>query len=547
MTATWMLYCIALSLLFGVGAAALERALHAFGRPVRWAWAGAVLLSLALPPALYYAPRAAPLPPVGVEAAPGVGEMVMEAAPAAGAGAAERLVETLDALLLPGWAAATLLLILAFGVAAVRMHLRRRGWRRGRVAGVPVRISARTGPAVVGWAPGEIVLPGWALSLEEERRRLIVEHEREHLRARDPALLLAALLAVALTPWNAALWWQLRRLRLATEVDCDARVLRRRPDVRGYGLLLLDVGRFASTGRLAVAALSEPRSFLERRIRMMTTRPRRTLRPVALAVLVCAAAVLSAAALPFPDQPRLRLPSAGEPSAAPAPVLHDTVYDVAEVEEKPKLQNPAEVQQVLVELYPPLLRSAGVTGSAEVRFVVGREGSTGAVEVLSASDPAFAEPSREAIRKARFRPARHEGRAVPVRVTMPITFILDGEPPTQPSRARVGVGEPVLDVSEATGKPRLRNAAEVQALLVEHYPPLLRDAGITGTALVTLTVSEEGKVTEARVREAGHEAFGAAAAAVARRMEFTPATKDGKPVAVRVTIPMTFSLEKEGA
>jgi hypothetical protein len=35
-----------------------------------------------------------------------------------------------------------------------------------------------------------------------------------------------ALLVAVLVPWNLPVWRQLRRLRLAMEVDCDARVLR---------------------------------------------------------------------------------------------------------------------------------------------------------------------------------------------------------------------------------------------------------------------------------------------------------------------------------
>ncbi|UUZ52386.1 hypothetical protein LP419_22985 [Massilia sp. H-1] len=43
--------------------------------------------------------------------------------------------------------------------------------------------------------------------------------------ARDPQLLGLALLVLVAMPWNLPMWWQLRRLRHAIEVDCDARVL----------------------------------------------------------------------------------------------------------------------------------------------------------------------------------------------------------------------------------------------------------------------------------------------------------------------------------
>ena len=44
-------------------------------------------------------------------------------------------------------------------------------------------------------------------------------HEAEHRAARDTWLLFVGALLVVLTPWNAALWWQISRLRAAVELD----------------------------------------------------------------------------------------------------------------------------------------------------------------------------------------------------------------------------------------------------------------------------------------------------------------------------------------
>jgi hypothetical protein len=79
-------------------------------------------------------------------------------------------------------------------------------------------------------------------------------------------------------PWNPAIWWAMRRLRLAVEIDCDQRVLGRGVDARHYATLLLTVGNRMSSIPFAWAtALGGSRSFLERRILAMTTpfRPRR--------------------------------------------------------------------------------------------------------------------------------------------------------------------------------------------------------------------------------------------------------------------------------
>ncbi|HUH12825.1 MAG TPA: carboxypeptidase regulatory-like domain-containing protein, partial [Longimicrobiales bacterium] len=113
-----------------------------------------------------------------------------------------------------------------------------------------------------------------------------------------------AFLAAAALPWNPALWWQLRRLRLAVEVDCDARVLGLLPDRARYGHLLLAVGARASARPFAAAALTEPRSFLEERIRAMTMpKPSRpALRAGALGVFSLALVALACEA-PRPTEP----------------------------------------------------------------------------------------------------------------------------------------------------------------------------------------------------------------------------------------------------
>jgi beta-lactamase regulating signal transducer with metallopeptidase domain len=100
-------------------------------------------------------------------------------------------------------------------------------------------------------------------------------------------LLAAALFVLACMPWNIALWWQLRRLRRAIEVDCDARVLKDGHTAADYGEVLLEVGQRQSVLIGAVAAMSERVSFLEQRIRIMTSAParRRRLSAATLAAL----------------------------------------------------------------------------------------------------------------------------------------------------------------------------------------------------------------------------------------------------------------------
>ena len=551
---TWMLYCTAVSAP-SPRSGRWGRALGALGRPTRGAWAGAMLLSAAFPFALPSLMELRTwLAPATAGAGGGLG--ALQAAEAGPIVDGLTALQAADLLLVPAWLLASAGLLLAGGALALTLQLRRRGWRPARVAGVPVLVSAATGPAVVGFIRGSIVLPEWALEWDGERQRMMVEHEREHLRARDPLLLLFALAAVAAVPWNAALWWQLRRLRLAIEVDCDARVLRRRPDVRAYALLLLDVGRLASAGRVPTLALTEPSSFLERRIRTMTTRTlERSFGRAALPAAVCAGALVLAAALPGP---RSGVPGwdvlveVGQPIAADTVPLPAGVIDVGDATDKPRLVNPQQVQRLLQNSYPPLLRAGAVRGSAHLAIVVDEQGAVSEARSVRATHAAFADAAVAVVRQARFVPATRDGRPVAVRLQLPVTFNLRGEAPdstgtpvipraAEPPAAPAQAGQGIVDVGALDRHPTLRNALQVQRLLRAGYPPLLRDADITGEVQVAFVVTEEGGTRDVRVVSASNEAFGEPALAAVRAMRFTPGELAGKATAARVQIPVSFT------
>jgi TonB family protein len=76
-------------------------------------------------------------------------------------------------------------------------------------------------------------------------------------------------------PWNPVVWWQLKRLRAAIEVDCDARVLKSGADRVSYSEALLWVRQRSGGLPFGAIALTEPVSDLERRIRIMLDKARK--------------------------------------------------------------------------------------------------------------------------------------------------------------------------------------------------------------------------------------------------------------------------------
>ena len=306
MIAVWMSYCLGIGLVFVVVGYALERGLHWAGRATRWSWVVGLAGSFLIPVIAWLRPEAFATFPVQVAPAITSSSAVTTAATSFHqTTSAPFSLADLDTPLLWAWILMSGAMLVALAVAAVRLVSQRRCWRRSVVDGRDVLISSDLGPAVVGlWSP-RVVLPEWTLALPTPERELMLAHEDQHLSARDPVLLAAALGAVLVAPWNLALWWQWRRLRLTVEIDCDARVLARGRSAPVYGELLLRVGRERSMRMFGIAAFGEPASFLESRIRrMLAGVPRWRWAGVVGAMIIAAGAIVAACEAPRPFVPR---------------------------------------------------------------------------------------------------------------------------------------------------------------------------------------------------------------------------------------------------
>lgn len=275
----WMVYVAVVTLILGCAALAGERSAQIRKAPTRWVWAASLVASLVLPVVMssvsiqvprlsgptddQAAPRAAvPLRQMAIGAVQPSAWLDAEAGHVAAR-------PDVDTLLTWSWRAASGLMLLAILGNGALLHRRKRAWARQTLAGAQVLVSEDVGPAVVGLLRPCIVVPRWIVGAEPQTQTLVMAHEQSHLDADDARLLAVAILLIIAMPWNLPLWWQLRRLRFAIEMDCDARVLKGGHDVAVYGETLVMVGERQSAPLAVVAAMSEPRSFLEQRIHKM--------------------------------------------------------------------------------------------------------------------------------------------------------------------------------------------------------------------------------------------------------------------------------------
>jgi len=298
----WIGYSLLTGGLVSAAAYALEWWARSWGRSVRWVWVGAVALTLSLPLVALLTGGRFPggwlRGPVSASPATVLTQLVRVTTVDAGVPGVLARLRSLagsDAVVGGAWLLATLVAALWY-VVVWRLLLRSsRTWRRARVAGRTVLVSRHGGPAAVGLLRPSIVIPEWLLGASEEAQRVVLLHESEHVRTRDHALLALAPVPVILLPWNVALWWQLRRLRLAVELDCDRRVLATGVDLEKYASLLLEIA-IRPRGHVFAAGLARPeRRPLEARLFEMTRGPLPWRRARAFASFVVAALLLAAA------------------------------------------------------------------------------------------------------------------------------------------------------------------------------------------------------------------------------------------------------------
>ena len=314
----WMLYVIMVTLLLSVGAFLAERAARLRRGGTRWIWITAIVASLLLPTVI--ASVSVQLPSV---MSPAVAQKMVVLRDAttqtlspvfwiSGSAAEPTGWRDFDDQLTTAWRAASIAMLLALVASGVHLMMRKRHWRKGTVAGVEVFVTGEVGPAVVGLVRPRIVVPRWVTMALPSHQSSVIAHEQSHLDARDPQLLTLALALLVFMPWNLPLWWQLRRLRYAIEIDCDARVLKGGVDPAHYGETLIVVGARQSAYIGAVAAMSESKSFLEERIKHMIRKPVRW-RHLGAATLASFAIALTALAA------QVSPPNAETTASTPAP------------------------------------------------------------------------------------------------------------------------------------------------------------------------------------------------------------------------------------
>jgi len=131
------------------------------------------------------------------------------------------------------------------------------------------------------------------LALPSSDRQYVVRHEEEHRSAHDTWLLCAMAILASFFSWNFCLWYQLKRLRLAVELDCDNRVVSALGNAGAYGELLFKVAEASSRGpRLQPAFLGTSGSLEKRLTALLNPSQRRRMVSIGAPILAMALLIL---------------------------------------------------------------------------------------------------------------------------------------------------------------------------------------------------------------------------------------------------------------
>lgn len=562
-SAQWMLGAILFASCCAVAAFAAERALRAMRLPTRGPWVLALAIGAVWPVIASIVLSALAPDPTASQTSASVLMSVIPVTSDNGFDFSAWLAR-LDTPLTWVWSIASGLLLIQILLALRTLQGVRRRARLEQLQGEQVLIDESVGPAVLGLVRPHIVIPSWVLTIDAPLRALVLRHEREHCKAGDPALVWLSVVTTTAMPWNPALWWISRRLRIAMEIDCDARTLRDEADTSRYAKLLLFIAQQSPSARF-VPMLSHSASQLSRRIHAMNNastrfRTLRVLTASGIAVLAGAAACSSRIATNLTSP--VATPVANSESnktattapavvseSAPGPTVAKEPYFDFQVEVP---ANPAAGNRG--PRYPDAQRAAGVSGSVLAQFVVNVDGSVDSttIKLLRESDPAFGAAVRSALPSMKFNPALVGGKAVRQLVQTPFQF---GVAPMPARPAPVRVGEVKYSASPVGAAPRpaadpafdfqTDNHASIKPdNVAPKYPDELRATKVNGDVLVQFIVNRDGTadMSSLKVLKSDHPAFTQSVREALAEMKFEPARVKGQAVRQLMQSPFSFQV-----
>ena len=370
----------------------------------------------------------------------------------------------------------------------------------------------------------------------------ILTHEKAHIALRHSWDILFVDMITALQWFNPAIWMLKADLRALHEFEADDAVLRSGANIKEYQYLL--IRKAVSKSGYSVAN-SFNHSTLKARITMMSNKKSSRMSAwKALYVIPLVGISLAATAETKVDyQYEDRQPVAaadtlkGKDSEKKAKEKEPVPFQFLGQQPKFNGGDANEFSKWVAQnlRYPEKSRQSKVQGRVTLQFTITETGKVTDVKVLRGVNE---ELDKEAVRVVSESPLwtpgkDKDGEVVPIKFIFPVIFKLSEDDNTS------------THYLQADAKPTFNGgdtnefAKWIYSQL--QYPEECRKAGIEGRVSVGFTVGTDGKLTDIRILKGAHEQLDAEALRVIEMSpDWTPGLQDGKPIPVRMLIPVEF-------
>ena len=205
--------------------------------------------------------------------------------------------------------------------------------------------------------------------------------------------------------------------------------------------------------------------------------------------------------------------------------------------------------------YPDSARKQQLQGVVYVRATIDKQGKvTQAIVTKRQPDThIFDQAAINAVKATPFTPALNNQIPIPMSMTIPVRFILDNSDPEDLGVLKEVDSEVRLEKKEEADTEKFPefladaimptyDPAELGANVV--YPEKAREAGIQGTVYVKAAIDKKGVIRKVSVVRSVDPLLNKAAMDAIRKTAFMPATQNGYPVNMTITIPIAFKLEE---
>jgi TonB family protein len=406
-----------------------------------------------------------------------------------------------------------------------------------------------------------VMLPETLCGRPREIQEAVLGHELLHVKRRDWAWLIVEELAVCLFWFHPASWWLTSRIQHAREEVVDELAIQLTGRRKAYVEALLT---FSDATSVVPTAAFAQRRHLFRRIALVSKERVMSSRQIvatcaAMALIVGAGSWYAVSAFPLQTRERTTNLSSVLGSMQPGP-LELKAHSVT-----PENPVPRRVYYEAPVLPASAASARGAMGIKVTLDEVGRVAEARFVDIAFRGDGSSIEASEVVLRERGARalvgyakaddpnrtPAAQEALVAIVDAAMTSVRAWRYDPPFEAPltfTVQVPFGEPIMEFKPRSEGGALRVGGDIKPPkkikdVRPVYPPVAREAGISGVVIIEAKIGADGFIEDAYVLKSIPLLDEAALDAV-KQWQFEPTLVNGQPTPVIMTVTINFYADK---